>query len=282
MNTQLRELQNIELDMLKTILEIFEKRHINYYALGGTLLGCVRHKGFIPWDDDIDLGVPRPDYERFLAIAEKELPEHLRIVYYRTQKGEKRPIYMCQVQNTNVKIRQNIANKPIETYAWVDIFPLDGMPDNSVLRKIHSFYLLYRRLRIQFSMFDENVHQFRTNRPWYEKALIKFYRMTKIGSNSNPFEMMEKMDKALTKNDYEKCGWIINFMGAWKLKEMFPKSVYGNGKMYPFEDIYLNAPENSDFVLKQMYGDYMTPVQNMDEIENHHKMEIVQINEREK
>ena len=274
---ELRKLQLIELDMVKEILKVFEKYQIRYYMLGGTLLGAVRHKGFIPWDDDIDLGVPRKDYEKFLAIAKEALPDHLVAETYKDQKDEERPIYYCQVKNKKTKIVQHISKKDYETNVWVDIFPLDGMPDNPALREIHSLRLLYRRLRVQFSMFDENVHLHRKNRPWHEKALIRLYEITKIGSSSAPYDMMSRLDHDMCLYDYDQQNYVINFMGTWKLKEMFPKKVYGKGKLYAFEDIELNGPEDSDYVLKQMYGDYMKPIQNVEEQYEHHSIEIKEL-----
>ena len=74
---KVREIQLGELSLLKSFIAICSKYNLRYYALGGTLLGAVRHKGFIPWDDDMDLGMPRKDYETFLFICNKELPEHV-------------------------------------------------------------------------------------------------------------------------------------------------------------------------------------------------------------
>ncbi len=76
MDDSLKKLQKLELEMLLKIVDICEKNNITYYLFGGTLIGAVRHEGFIPWDDDIDLGMPRPDYEKFLEIAESELGEN--------------------------------------------------------------------------------------------------------------------------------------------------------------------------------------------------------------
>ena len=276
-DNKVRELQLIELDMLKEVLKVFEKHNIRYYALGGTLLGSVRHEGFIPWDDDIDIGVPRPDYEKLIRIFKKELPDYLVPVFFKNQ-TDSRPIYWIQVQNKKTMVKQHIANKEINTRVWIDIFPLDAMPTNSVSRKAHSLRLLYWRMRIQLSMFDENVHQNRAGRPFYEKAIIKLYQLTKIGSKSSPYKMMSNLDKLLRHYDYEKEDHLINFMGIWKLKEMFPKKVYGDGKLYPFEDIMLMGPEDADFVLTQMYWDYMKPV-NPEQQSAHHAIEIVQLSE---
>ena len=272
----LRDLQLIELDMLKEVLRVLDKLGLTYCAIGGTLLGAVRHHGFIPWDDDIDIAIPRPDYERFLAEAEQHLPRNLRIKYFRTQKasGDRRPVYACQVIDKNVELVQHIANKPIRTNVWIDLFPLDGMPGGKLRRKVQSIRLLSRRMWIQFSMFDENVHQHREGRPWHERMLMKFYRVTKIGSGNDPYDMMEKMDRALRKYPFE-SPYIINFMGAWKLKEMFPAEWFGKGTELPFEDMTIRVPENYDAVLTQMYGDYMTPIRDEKAQLQHHSIEII-------
>ena len=75
--SKVRQIQLGELSLLEKYIEICSKYNLRYYALGGTLLGAVRHKGFIPWDDDMDLGMPRKDYEKFLEICKKELPDHV-------------------------------------------------------------------------------------------------------------------------------------------------------------------------------------------------------------
>ena len=80
---ELRRLQLVELDILKEFLRICDKYHLRYYALGGTLLGAVRHKGFIPWDDDVDIGMPRPDFCRFEQVIEKELPDYFHYLSYK-------------------------------------------------------------------------------------------------------------------------------------------------------------------------------------------------------
>ena len=76
----IERLHQIDIEIVKEVVKICDKHNLLYYMIGGTMLGAIRHKGFIPWDDDVDLGMPREDYEEFLKIASKELPDYLKIV----------------------------------------------------------------------------------------------------------------------------------------------------------------------------------------------------------
>ncbi len=257
---ELREFQLKELAILDAFVAVCERRKLRYYLNAGTLLGAVRHQGFIPWDDDIDVCMPRSDYERFLACAEEELPTHLRPVWFLNQKPDEHPQYHCQIQDLGMPIVQMIAAKPRRTYAWIDVFPLDGMPGAAIPRLIHSLHLLYRRARIQLSMFDENVNQFKQNRPWYENLIIALYRLTGFGKNSDPFIMMKKLDTALQSHPETDSPLWVNLMGAYKLKETVDKAVYGNGKPLAFEGRNFNVPDMPEVILTQLYGDYSIPI----------------------
>lgn len=271
---KLTELQQAELDILDVVVGICEKHHLRYYLNAGSILGAVRHEGFIPWDDDIDICMPRSDYEAFLACVDEELPDHMRSIYYKKQKKGERLFYSCQIHDLNVPLIQNIASNPIETYAWLDVFPLDGLPNNKLHRKLHGFYLLYRRARMQLSMFEDNVNIYKKNRPWYEKAIIKAYQVTGFGKHSDPHKMMDKLDQALKSASDKNCKRWVCFMGAYKLKEAYDARVFGKGKNYPFEGRMLKGPSYADIYLKVLYGDYMTPRPPASE-DDSHKLQIV-------
>ena len=268
-NEDLIKLQNAELEILDCFVEICRKYHLRYYLNAGTLLGAVRHRGFIPWDDDIDVCMPRSDYEEFLKQAEIHLPSNMRAVYFRNQKEKEHLQYSCQIVCLDYPLIQDTALIPRETYAWIDVFPLDGMPGNKVRRKLHGCYLLYRRAMMQLSMFDENANVQKTGRPAHERVMIWFCRKTAFGRRLNPRRQMEKLDYTMRKvKDSESDLWI-NFMGAYKLKETFPVSYYGSGKDYEFDGRTLTGPVEGDAILTALYGDYMTPRKPVNEADGH-------------
>lgn len=269
----LRQLQLKELSLLKLFQQICKDNNITYYALGGTLLGAIRHKGFIPWDDDIDVGIPRPDYDRLCKILEAQpLGEKVRFHTFRNSDEYIR--YFGHLEDTSFKVVRHDKLKDEETYAWIDLFPLDGMPNNGLLRKLKVWQVLALRAMFRFSCFDTLVDVNKKGRPLHEKILVWVGLHTPIQKFFNTKKCLDRMERALTSTPYEKSNYLVNAMGAYKFREMFHKKYYGKGKMYPFEDTEICGPEDYDFVCTQLYGDYMTPPK-MDD-RNHHGLETVE------
>jgi LPS biosynthesis protein len=272
-DSSLRQLQLKELGLLKLFQQICKENHITYYALGGTLLGAVRHKGFIPWDDDIDVGIPRPDYERLCKILEAQ-PLGGKIRFHTFRNSEEYIRYFGHLEDTSFKVVRHDKLKDEETYAWIDLFPLDGMPNNGLLRKFKVWQVLALRAMFRFSCFDTLVDVNKKGRPLHEKVLVWVGLHTPIQKFFNTKKCLDRMERALTSTPYEKSNYLVNAMGAYKFREMFHKKYYGKGKMYPFEDTEICGPEDYDFVCTQLYGDYMTPPK-MDN-RNHHGLETVE------
>lgn len=256
-NSELRKLQLVELSIMKLFAEICDKHHLRYYLVGGTMLGAVRHKGFIPWDDDMDVGMPRPDYEKFLTIVRDELPEGYSFLNYKQDKDYKR--YFSRLVDTNVKVYNASNTNTIVESAWLDIFPFDGMPSNKLGQKIHFWHMTAIRFFYHASCFDELVNLNRPGRAWYLQAAIKFISVTKIGSHMDTKKLMRKIEKGLMKYPYDESEYMISFFGAYMLKEIVDKKMLGDGVKYPFENLMLNGPVMYDEFLTHFYGDYMTP-----------------------
>lgn len=269
----LRDLQLKELEILKAFLEICKKNNLRYFMLGGTFLGAIRHKGFIPWDDDIDIGMPRSDYEKFILLS-KDLPENFEILNFKT--NEKYDNYCIKIIDKNIKLKRNdvIQNDKIFNL-WIDIFPLDGMPSGRFFLKIHKVRLLFARLLLQYSKMQTGVN-IKKKRGALENFLIKFgFFITKF-IKFDTKKQLYKIDKLLTKYDYEKSKFVVNFMGAYKFKEMFEKSIYDDIYEYDFENLKLTAPKNYDKILSQMYGEYLQPPEDCEKFS--HSIEFINAN----
>ena len=271
-------LQKAELDILKQVLVLCQKHNIEYYILGGTLLGAVRHKGFIPWDDDIDIGMKRDEYERFIEIAKKELPSNLILDYYKEHKGEKdySSYYMVRIENTKVKMKCTMAKQERIINSWIDVFPIDGLPNNKIKKFFHKLKLLYLRMTIRYSQYSKLVTQNEKKKDFFVRILIKLGRIIDFEKIFNKDKELEKLDKTLKKYNPKDCDEIINFAGAcksYRFIEIFPKKIYDELAEYDFEDIKLVGPKDYNAVLSHQYGDYMTLPKEEDR--NKHNTEVI-------
>ncbi|MDD2496087.1 MAG: LicD family protein, partial [Tissierellia bacterium] len=175
--------------------------------------------------------------------------------------------------DTSIVLKDRSASIVQQQYAWIDVFPLDGMPNNQIKLKIHSFRLLLARMIFNYSIFSSGVDMNAKNRPWYEKVLIRFGQVLPVEKIFNRQKAYIRLDRLLKMYDFDESNYLINLMGAYKLKEMFHKKYFGNGAKYEFEGMQLNGPKDYNYVLTQLYGDYMTPPPIGDR--NHHRIEIV-------
>lgn len=266
----IRELQLIDLALFKKFSRFADENNIKYFALGGTLLGAVRHKGFIPWDDDMDIGIPREDYDRFITLWESKRPEFELHTFMNDSKHYR---YFARIEDPAIKVLRNDNTVEEMSSAWIDIFPLDGMPNNKIMRDIHKEYVQYRRAMYKLSCFSLGVNLNKKDRPLIEKIFISIGKVLPVEKLLDTKKELTKLDKTLKRFSYKKSIYLVNAMGAYKFREMFHKKYYGEGKWYPFEDTQILGPDDYDTVCTQLYGDYMTPPEENER--NHHSSQMV-------
>ena len=177
---EMKKVWQTELDILEEIMKICEKNDIKYYANGGTILGGIRHQGFIPWDDDIDLMMLRKDYDKFMDIAIKELKEPYFCQCYKTEKNYFRGHIQVRNSNTTAIIdedKYNEYNKGI----WVDIFPLDNVPDDEEEREKFITEIKKRKEKISYLAYNKKPKNYikRILKPICLKIYLKFFNLDK-------------------------------------------------------------------------------------------------------
>jgi lipopolysaccharide cholinephosphotransferase len=252
--TNMDLLHKVDMDIVKEVVRICDTHGLKYYMLGGTMLGAIRHQGFIPWDDDIDLGMPRDDYEKFLEIAPTELPSHMKTINYRTD--PKFQYYITRVLDTDTKvIEERIGNDSKYTNASIDIFPVDGTPNNPLLRKIYFFRVLFHRALMSLC-YKDSIDRKR-KRSKKEKLLLWIMEHIPVEKLTTPYKQKCKIDKLLRKQNVATSKYIGNIMGAYRTREIVPAAYYGEGAYYTFEDIQLRGMAMADEYLTFTYGDYM-------------------------
>lgn len=266
----LRKLQLIELDILKTFIRICDENELKYYLMAGTLLGAVRHKGFIPWDDDIDVGMPRPDYDKFIDLAEKELVGPYQLHTILNKKGFY-GYYYARVESTEVLLQKDATIQKLKIPAWIDVFPLDAVPDNNdkMEKWLKKCRFWKRVFELSQASYTAATDEYKKTKSGFKSVCRNIFLKLKIDRFISTEWAWRKLDRSIKANDYHRCGRIMNVCGIRGKKTIFPKEKYGEGKKYVFEDALVNGPEDSDFILSQLYGDYMTPPK-MNNRDQHH------------
>lgn len=239
-----------ELKILIETIKFFEKNNIKYSVYAGTLLGAVRHKGFIPWDDDIDLMLPRPEYEKLIKLAKNnncKIGEYL--VTGARLKNAFYPI--IKVVNPNIQTKSNHLSKKNQINLWIDVFPLDGVAEDysKNMRKIQKiqkfyFYRVFSYKKIADSRKNVFVKAI--------KIVVKFFI-----NFINPMFISNFIDKTARKHSFEKSNYAGNYIFGYGKKEIMIKSELEEYTKLMFENNEVCGIKNYDKYLSSVYGDYM-------------------------
>ncbi len=251
MNT-LQQLQQTELQILKKFIEICSKLDIQWFVVYGTAIGAVRHNGFIPWDDDIDVGMLRPDYERFMQEAEKHLPEELSIQSIRTDPDYN--LLHAKIRHSGTTyLEAGWETRKGNQGVFIDIFPLDYIPEAPLAKWI--FLKRIRLYQVLVSIFTEKE----AGIPMRKKSGLKgmVLQIAKIVAPwfwSNAKSVARKLESMLCKSKTSGC------VKDCEVRSIEYRTDWFNGtKKHRFEDIEVNLPCQYDAYLTTVYGDYMTP-----------------------
>lgn len=240
----LKKIQYVEQDLLDYVVKFCEKNNIEYWLDWGTLLGCIRHKGFIPWDDDIDIHMPREDYDKFIELEHNNPDSKYRIL---SPKYNKDYYYSFAKMVDNDTTLEEIGLRKIKDLGvYVDIFPLDYVNKRKSLKVRIERFLFMIRMAPAFMDYNNRVNN--KNRVFFIKilkVLNKIFRFDKTGYLADRLAARNK------KGEY----WGLLVEG--ESKDIYDVSDFNESINLVFEGENFSAPVNYNRILRNYYGDYM-------------------------
>ena len=249
------ETKTKELDILKSVRDFCDAHQLRYYLCGGTLIGAVRHKGFIPWDDDIDIIMPRPDYMEFIKLFPEEGVNGYKLMSPYNDK--ECFITFSKVYDTpTLKKDREVSSKYWKCGIDIDVFPTDGVPNESEIdsffrkqyRDFHIFLALVGGFEFKGSVPKKIVKAIVT-------ALIKIAGSVGI-FNAN--KMALKINNRAMKYSVNEANKIaVSIFPHYGKREIVSKEAFLKQIILPFEDDMFTAPSSYDEYLSSLYGDYI-------------------------
>ena len=251
----LKRVQDLELKILKEVISICEKHGLKYYAYGGTALGAIRHNGFIPWDDDIDIAMFRDDYEELLKIMETELGEEYYVLTMLKQKDFYMPISQVCLKGTRFENSYELPTSHVKGIC-IDIFPIDNLPKSFNKQKIQHYMVQIIRHLLINSLYNINT-------PNKIMSFIHSVIHHILKTIPGPKFLKKRYLNRLTKyNEIETNYCTVFFSQVDFLKfgkyGFFDKRDFEPSIKVKFEDIEINIQKEYDKILTMYYGDYMT------------------------
>lgn len=244
----MNELQEHLLGMMKWLHSFCVENEIKYYANGGTALGAVRHGGFIPWDDDIDIMLPRDDYEKLVSLLGGKITDKYTLETPFSESKDYLYTY-AKFYDTSTTLIEGVSNG-LKRGIYIDVFPLDGM-GNSQEEVRHNFEKIDR-----LNMFIiSRTCNWRKGRKLYKNLAGIFAKMIPTFIVDNK-KLVQKFDQNARRIPYSESRYVVNCSGDFRYKGIMDKAILGEPLEHEFEDTTIYVPENVVGYLEQVFGDW--------------------------
>lgn len=252
-SSEMKKAWAVQLDLLVKLFEVCKRNNLRVWAYGGTVLGAVRHKGFIPWDDDSDVVLPREDYEKLIKLPPEEFPAPYFLQSEFSDAPNNPYTPHARFLNSNTTVDEHVCDKNRVTWnsgVFVDIFPLDGISRSKIK-------LFFQTKLIKLFVVIHHTYILDIHNTFIRRLVIKFINSPLVHYNS--FLAIRRINKIARWTDYEKSGDVGMILSpGYDLKKLiYNKTFWDKTVWIPFENIQIPVPSEYKKMLEIMYGDYM-------------------------
>ena len=251
----LKPVWDATLDVYKEVAKICDRHGLRYYLTDGTALGAVRHKGFIPWDDDFDMSMPREDYQKFVEISKKELPSHLKFVNW--ENASEFMLLFGKVQDSRKEVLASIENAcgyELSSGIYIDIIPIDGYPESAIERLFVKFAVAILSCMIRFRCMSLKDQSKNGRLVWIAGCLFSLLMPWMDGQSCK-----RRCERFLTRHPFDGA----HFVGRASMRltmlnrKPMPSAYWGRPSRGLFNGVDVPLPSDVDSYLRFYYGDYM-------------------------
>jgi len=241
------ETRKIQMEILNVFIQFCKNNNLSYFLDAGSLLGAVRHSGYIPWDDDIDVCMPRSDYEKFIQLARNGLTKNIELL------EPKDNIYpMLKIINTKTRLVEfpNTIKNNISVY--IDVFPKDGLPDSNLIANVLCGVC---RVLILWNWFNKvSIFKWQDEKKWYKRILASIGR--KLVNEKNRNRPLTYLDRFAKLYSYDKAIRVSTIV-AGGMKNCIERRCFDSYIEMSFEYLNVKIPYGHHEYLLKLYGDYM-------------------------
>ncbi len=246
---QINEFKQYILNILIWFHQFCKDNHLRYYLVEGTMLGAARHNGFIPWDDDVDVGMPRLDYEKLKRLMGNSVFNDKYMLETEDSKRKEYLIPFGKIYDVTTRLVEK-RQIPVVMGVYIDIFPLDGIGESLIEAKGN-----FKKIAFFHDILTSCAVEIRKGRKWYKNLVVRvFQALPKYIINEK--KLLHRITELCKKRSFESSKYVGNLVSTYRSKEIMPREVYGEPTLYTFEGHKVYGVEDFDGYLTNLYGDW--------------------------